>query len=354
MKIRIIIPVLIFFIGLVIWKLSTNKKMMEDKLEQSMIVNTTIPVITERPRFSRLNNDIILNGTIIPDKEVFILSKAEGISIHKYKKTGDRVQKGDAIIQIENTVLKKSLTIAQADYAKILKDIRRYQSLQTQGAVSQQELENSQMSLREIEKHITSLKDQIENTTIVSPSSGIISKTFVEEGQLVIAGGEVAHIISGSGLKLQVNATEEDVLNIRKNQNVKIQIPSLENESFSGIVDIISPKANNLHFYTIDIKLEGIDESLKPGMYANVKIQPLEKEAQQIIISRKAIVGGLKRPYVFIVKNGKAYKRNVQSGFYNDKEIEIKSGVSIDDVVVNSGQINLTDGMPVSILNKQN
>lgn len=356
MRLRTLIITLIsvLFIGLIFWKLFMNKKVMADKLEQSMIVNTTIPVITENPRFSTIYKEISLNGTIIPDKEVFILSKAHGIVIRKYHEVGGVVQKGDRIIQIENEVLKKSLLVAQDDRIKILKDIKRYQSLQKQGAVSQQELEDSQMSLGKIEEHITSIKDQIANTTIVAPSSGIISKMVVEEGQLVAIGQEIAHLISGSELKLQVNATEADVLEVTKGQTVEIQIPSLNNKIIQGRVDIISPKANDLHLYTIDIKLKDTRESLKPGMYAKVNIVPSGIKTKQIIVSRKAIVGGLKNPSVFIVEKGKAYRKNVELGIYDDENIEIKAGLSVDDIVVNSGQINLTDETSVSILNKQN
>jgi len=351
MKTRIIIPltVAVILIGFMIWKLTSNKKKMEDKLEQSMIVNTTIPVITEKPKLSILKNNVSLNGTIMPEQEVFVLSKAQGIITQKFKKTGDRVRKGEPIIQIENTILRKSLAIAQSDYENISKDVQRYKSLQKQGAVALQELERSQMSLREAEERITSLKDQIENTTILSPVSGVISRDFIEEGQLMTVEGDVAHIISRDGLKLLVSATESDIHRINKGQKIKIEVTSLE-EEFYGIVNLIAPKANDLHFYIVEILLKSNDHRLKPGIYATANFDYSTNETEQITISRKAIVGGRKNPSVFIVKDGKAYKRKVQTGFYNNEQIEIKSGISLNEIIINSGQINLTDGIPIKIL----
>jgi multidrug efflux pump subunit AcrA (membrane-fusion protein) len=69
------------------------------------------------------------------------------------------------------------------------------------------------------------------------------------------------------------------------------------------------------------------------------------------VISRKAIVGGMKAPHVFVVKEGKAYTVAVQVGISEGKSIEITDGISPDDTIVKSGQINLVDGVEVSILN---
>jgi len=352
MKSRIIILVSIILIGLTIWKLSANKEKMNEKLEQSMTVNTIIPVIIEKPELTRFENRISLYGVIVPENDVLIVSQTQGMIIRKYKKMGDKVHKGEVIVEIENEVLKKSLSVAQADYEQRYKDLQRYQSLQKQGAVAQQEVENSQMSLREVEERISNLRHQIASTTIKSPSSGIISKDFVDDGEWVTTGSEVAHIISGNELKLRAEATEADMLEISKGQQAQIHISSLKNSHISGVVDRIAPNANELHFYSIEILLKDADGRLKPGMYAVANIESSEAEVPQLTLSRKSIIGGMKNPSVFIVKDGKAYKKRVQTGYYDDKRIEIKSGVSVHDTVINSGHINLSDETPVYILNR--
>src|SRR5690606_4218579 len=132
MKSRIIILVSIILIGLTIWKLSANKEKMNEKLEQSMTVNTIIPGIIEKPELTRFENRISLYGVIVPENDVLIVSQTQGMIIRKYKKMGDKVHKGEVIVEIENEVLKKSLSVAQADYEQRYKDLQRYQSLQKQ------------------------------------------------------------------------------------------------------------------------------------------------------------------------------------------------------------------------------
>ncbi|NGM65061.1 efflux RND transporter periplasmic adaptor subunit [Sphingobacterium sp. SGR-19] len=98
--------------------------------------------------------------------------------------------------------------------------------------------------------------------------------------------------------------------------------------------------------------LKSKDIRLKPGMYAIAFIESSKTSMPTITINRKSVVGGMKNPSVFIVKDGKAYKRSIRIGYYDNETLEVISGLALNDTVINSGQINLSDGIPVSILNR--
>ena len=89
---------------------------------------------------------------------------------------------------------------------------------------------------------------------------------------------------------------------------------------------------------------------LSPGMYATAIFSNGESNRNIPVISRKTIVGGLKTPHVFVVKDNKAYKIPVQVGLSDNEYIEITEGISMNDLLVKSGQINLVDDIEVSIL----
>lgn len=353
-QISIAVGVIVILIGLLIGQLSANKEKMAADIEKSLVINTTVPVIIETPVKATLHNAIVLHGTITPENEIPILSKQQGIIIRKYKKTGQSVRKGEPIVQLENEISQKSLQLAQANYVKLAKDVDRYQILKKNGAVATQELESIQMSLRDMEEHISNLKNQIANSTILSPIDGIIAADYVEEGQFVMTGGQIVQIISGSGLKLSLSTAESDVLMIKKGQEVTVKVSALAGQSIKGIVELISPKANNLHYYIVDITLKENNPDLRAGMFASAELSLTAKNtaADDIVISRKAIVGSIKKPYVYVVKNGIAQKREISLDSYNDKQIVVRSGITCQDTVITSGQINLSDGFPVTILNK--
>lgn len=344
--------IVVVLLGLIIWKLVDNKKTLDNNAELSLVTNTVIPVIVEKPQLTHINRTFNINGRIEAGNEVMILSKAQGIVIQKYKRAGDFVNKGNVIAQLENSVIRESLRIAEADLLKVQKDVDRFQRLAASGAVAIRELEDCQLTLRNSENRIVELKDQLANTTIVAPVSGVLSEDYVEEGSLATIGGMIANIVSDNSLKMKISVTEKEVLQLKKGDTAIITTDVFPGESFSGTVDMISPQGNQQHSYLVEIVLRGDSKKLKPGMYATAQFNPADGEADKIIVSRKAIVGGMKNPHVWIVKNGEAYKVSVETGLYNSEYIEITKGLTLNDIVINSGQVNLSDGFEISILNK--
>jgi hypothetical protein len=85
-------------------------------------------------------------------------------------------------------------------------------------------------------------------------------------------------------------------------------------------------------------------------MYATAVFGANENGTQSVVISRKAVVGGMKDPHVFIIRDNKAHKTSVQIGQIDTDYVEITGGISIDDTVVIGGQINLKEGVEITIL----
>jgi RND family efflux transporter MFP subunit len=228
--------------------------------------------------------------------------------------------------------------------------VERYQKLAASGAVTTLELEEKQINLRSIETRIAELKDQLANTAIVSPVSGVIDKDFFEEGTLLTAGSPVADIVDNKSLKMKVNVTEKELLKLKKGGKAVITTDTYSDKTFTGTIDVIAPKGNDMYNYAVELKLDN-NADLRPGMYATAAFEANGGNGKAIVINRKAIVGGMKDPHVFVVRENKACKVPVQVGQVNADFVEIVNGISANDIAVITGQINLRDGSEVSILN---
>jgi RND family efflux transporter MFP subunit len=126
----------------------------------------------------------------------------------------------------------------------------------------------------------------------------------------------------------------------------------LPNREFTGIVDVVGSKGNSLLNYQVEIKITDRDAGiLKAGMYASAHIAVRESAATaQMMIDRKAIIESLKKPEVYVVRDGKVYKQAITTGKVFDNYIEVVSGLKEGDRVVVAGQINLVDGRKVEII----
>jgi RND family efflux transporter MFP subunit len=351
MKSKIITPIIVTvsIVGLIAWKLVDNKQTIDRNAELSLTVNTVVPVMVEKPQYRILNEKISVNGRIDSKNEVTVCSKAPGMVVKKYKKAGDVVSRGTVIAQIENNVIRENLRLSELDRAKAEKDVARFQNLVSIGAITLHELEESRIALRSIESRIAGLKDQLSNTTIISPASGIINKDYFEEGTLFSVGGSVVDIVDNKALKMVANVTEKEVLKLKTGMEAAITTDIYPGSTFTGRIEAISPKSNDRYCYSVELSLN--NPQLKPGMFATAIFDVGGNNGNTPVISREAIVGGLKAPHVFVIRDSKACKVAVQVGISDGEYIEITDGISPDDTVVKSGQINLIDGTEISILN---
>lgn len=351
MKSKTVTPIIVAvsIISLIAWKLVDNKQAIHRNAELSLVVNTVVPVMIEKPQYLELNEKISVNGRIDSGNEVVVYSKAQGIVVRKYKKAGDIVSRGTVIAQLESNVIRENLRLSELDLAKAKKDVERFQNLASIGAVTARELEESQMVLRSIESRITDLQDQLSNTTITSPISGIINKDYFEEGTLIPVGRSVIDIVDNKVLRMYTNVTEKEVLKLKTGMEAAIMTDVYPGSAFTGKIEAISPKSNDQYYYSVELTLN--NPQLKPGMFATAVFNINGNSHNTPVISREAIAGGLKSPHVFVVRDSKAYKVAVQVGVSDGEYIEITDGISPDDTVVKSGKNNLIDGIEVSILN---
>ncbi|MCK9449241.1 MAG: efflux RND transporter periplasmic adaptor subunit [Bacteroidales bacterium] len=354
MKTKKIVNILIVvaIIGLVIWKLISNKKEMDEVAARSLIVNPTVPVRVEQVRMQSVAGNINVNGRIQAANEVTLYSKVQGIVLTKFKKTGDLVSKGTVIAQIENNVVKESLSLARMNLANAEMDVERYKKLADAGAVTQREYEAILMTYRETQRAVTKLQDQLNNTTLVSPINGVLEKDYFEEGTLLSVGSEVADFIGSSQLKAVFNITESDVYRIRKGDKVILTSDILPGNEFTGVVDVIGSRSNSLLNYQIEVKMTDKNVGiLKAGMYVSAMIETdYLIDNKQLIVNRAAIIESLKNPEVYVIRNNKAYKQKITIGAISDNYITVTDGLEEGNQVVVAGQINLVDSREVTIV----
>jgi len=348
--INILIVVALF--GLAVWKMAANKKEMDEVAARSLIVNPTVPVRIEQVRMQSITGNMNVDGRIQAANEVTLYSKAQGIVLAKFKKTGDLVSKGTVIAQVENNVVKESLSLARMNLANAETNVERYRKLADAGAVTQREYEAILMIYRETQRAVTELQDQLNNTTLISPINGVLEKDYFEEGTLLSVGSEVADFIDPSQLKAMFNITESDVYRVQKGDKVILTSDVLPGKEFTGVVDVIGSRSNSLLNYQIEVKITDKNAGiLKAGMYVSAMIETdYLINNKQLIINRSAIIESLKNPEVYVIRNNKAYKQKITISAISDNYITVTDGLEEGNQIVVAGQINLVDSRDVTIV----
>ncbi len=337
-------------LGIMTWTLASNKKEI-DSHKQVKTTQNNVAVTVAETEMKETNGNLELVGTTQPNKEVNIASESSGKIVQVNFKMGDFVSQGKVLAKIDDTYKRLAYENAKLNYNKCKEDLNRYEVLRKGEAVSETQLRDIRLAYENASIQLENAKKQWDDTRIVAPFSGYITSKNTELGAYVNAGTVIAGIADISELKVVLDVSESNAYELSQGQQVNITADVHPETDYKGKISNISPKAGASHTYPVEILIanNGKDK-LKAGTYVNVTVN-MGKSSKAMMIPRDAIVSSVKAPSVYIVKGETAQLVKITTGRSFNSDLEVVAGLSEGDKVVTNGQINLTDGAKVSVIN---
>lgn len=351
---KIIASVLI--VGVLVYlgtsKLKSNKEIIDQHAQQEETFIKEIPVNIVAAREIKSSNELERVGTFEARKELSMIAETQGRITHLYITEGQHVKNGQPIAKIDDTSIQSQLSTAKAALQKSKKDLERYEILLSVGAISQTQYEEIELSVQNNLTNLTSIESQLKYTTVNAPMSGVISEIILEEGSFASPGTEIARIVDVGRLNLIVTVDETNVPKIKEKEQVKITTEVYPDHVIQGRIIQVGVKADAARKYEIKIEVANRGENqLKAGMYGTASI-PLKERADEsvLVIPRKSVVGSVKQPRVFVLKDGKAVLTDIRIGKNMDDSVVVLEGLEPGQQVITTGQINLDDGRAVKVI----
>jgi multidrug efflux pump subunit AcrA (membrane-fusion protein) len=223
----------------------------------------------------------------------------------------------------------------------------QYQALIHQAQQNYAAVANSQAAVDAAQTNLSLAKRNLTYTTVTAPMSGYISDRPADVGEYISPQQKVATIVNLNPLRVRIDVPEQAIPQIRVGENVSITVAAYTDRSFAGRVARVSPNVNSAsRTLTVEADVQNPNAALKPGQFATVRVLLPQSEAAVLVPQRalRTISGSI---YVYVIKNGFAQQRLVQTGQTEGDLVEIKSGVNADEVVATSNVDQLNDGMAV-------
>ena len=310
-------------------------------------------VKVEKVAVKELSESFSLVGTITANNDVNIISETAGRVTAVFAKVGDYKQAGSVLFQVDDELKKAALMSAEANYEKAKKDYERFQQLYKEKSVSDSQLDQAKLAFSLAEAQYIVAKRQFNDTQIKTPISGYITARYVDVGSMVQGAPQatvVANVVDISKLKVKLNVAEKDVFALKVNDPVSITVDVYPGKVFSGKIESISYKSDEVHTYPIEVTLFNEAKTpLKAGMFARVEFTSL-KERRSIVIPREALLGSVKQAQIFVVENGIAKLKNIVVGREAGTSIEVLQGLSVGEEIVVNGQNNIVENTPVTVI----
>jgi HlyD family secretion protein len=358
-----------------------------------------------------IEEKMLRTGDIAPDTQVTIYSKVQGWVEKINVREGDRVKAGQVLVTLdareaeaavaqakasleaaaarakqvrataEETVQSQvQQTQANLDLAKA--DLDRARELQEKNFIARQQLDEArtkynvakaaydlamnniqqktwendialaEAQVRQAKATLDLCQAQLANLIITSPMNGGVTKRFVDPGTMVKDTAPILALMDLSEVKMLVNVIEREFIRLQKGQPVKVTVMAFPNRTFQGRISVITP-ALELQSRTAEIQITIPNPGyiLNPGMFGRVEIV-LRSDPQATLVPIQALMTDEDKDFVYILKDGKAYRRPVQKGVSKDTVVEIIRGLNPGEQVVTAGQEFLRDGIPVRLAAK--
>jgi RND family efflux transporter MFP subunit len=259
------------------------------------------------------------------------------------------VKRDDPLVLIDDELKKAAFDTAQAAFDKSSADWKRAQDLFAQKVISEAELQGSKLAYASAKYQLTSSKRDLENARVKAPISGVVTEKLVNEGEVLSRNAAVAHIVDAQHLKIQVQVGERDVLKVKEGMSVTIESDLYPGVTFHGRVAAVSPKGDSSLTFPVEIAFTSDPRApLYDGMSAKVSVDLGERSI--MAVPRISLVNSYLKPQVFVVRQGRVTLVDIVSGSEYGTDLEVLGGLAPEDLVVTSGQNNLTEGQRVEVI----
>ena len=327
---------------------------------QNEEADLAVPVSVEDIRAQSIQQFINTTGTAKASYETELSSEMNG-NYHLMKnpatgkpfKLGDKVKKGQAIIQFEDAEYvngiaieskKLNLEISEQNYEK-------QKSLYEKGGVTLYDLRNSEVSKTNAQYDFESAEIKLAKMKIVAPFSGVIVELpYYTEGTRVNSGQAMASLMSYQKMYMEFNLPEKNITDVKIGQKVLVNNYTIAEDTLIGTISEISPAiSTETRTFNGKLQINNPELKLRPGMFVKADIVTAKKDST-IVIPKDLIISGNRGKHVFVVERSAARERRIKTGIENQEYIEVTEGLKENDRLVVKGFETLRNGSKVKVI----
>ncbi|MDJ0938555.1 MAG: efflux RND transporter periplasmic adaptor subunit [Woeseiaceae bacterium] len=310
-----------------------------------------IPVETSKPARGDIYAVYAGTAPIEAFAEADVIAKVDGEVREIFFEEGQDVSAGDVLARLDGERLQLELNESEARLRKLERDYERNVDLSEKDLVSAGDFEKIKFEM-EAQRAAHNLRSlELDYTQIRAPIDGVISERYIKVGNTLSEGDPVFRVTSLDPLVAYLHVPEREYRNLGVGQPVGIDIDALSGPPVIAAVSRISPTIDPATgTFKITIEIRDPERRIKPGMFGRIGVV-YDRHANALQVPRSALVEELGRTSVFVVEDGKAVRKFVETGFSEGGMVEIVTGLGDAEDVVTVGQIGLKDDAVVTVIN---
>lgn len=354
-------------------------------------------VETESLTNHKIEASILASGQLKHEQEVKLSAEVIGKVTKLFVKEGDKVEKGQLVLQIDDesylaaleqqnavvsqqnvAIERQELVVANLKhqwqrkkslYNKKLLDKDGFEAITHAYEVAKVDLRSAHEILKQVAASLEQSKDKLSKTKVRSPINGHITSLDIKEGETAIsgttniAGSSLMTIANPESMLAEINVDEADIAEVKVGQKAEVISIAFANQPLVGFVESIASSAKSTPgrqslSFAVKLKLEYSEEiALRPGMSCRAEVFTQDQQ-DKIAVAIRALRTeedndkDIVKNYVFRNNNGIAERVDIKVGISDDDYQEVVEGLSMgDEIVIGPDKIlrHLKDGEKINV-----
>jgi membrane fusion protein (multidrug efflux system) len=264
---------------------------------------------------------------------------------------GDVVQAGELLAALDTTEYDINVEMASAQRERAEDEYKRAKMVFDAHGIPEDDFNKAATAVRLARAQEALARKKLQDTRLMASMSGLLARRGIEPGEQVGPGMPVFTIVQIEPARIRVGVPETEVSRIAIGAKATVKIPSLKGASFVGHVSLVGIAADPAsRTYTANVEISNGTRALRPGMIAEVRIAGSES-IDALTIPPEAIVRdatGVLRVFVYDSESKRVYARRITIGSAYGQEVEVRSGINANDMVVIGGQNRVREGATVT------
>lgn len=288
---------------------------------------------------------IDIQGSVDARENVDVSPQVPGVVKAIYVREGQNVSRGQTLAQLDDVVTRAGIAELQTQIELATTLYNKRANLWKQKIGSEVEYLNAKSQVEGLERKMSTMKEQLAQSRIVSPINGTVDAVIAKLGDAASPGMAAFRVVNSNNLRVIANVAESFSGRVKTGDEVIITFPDINKEIRTKIgfaAKVIDPVSRTIK---VEVPLKG-SADLRPNMTAQMRIVDY-KAKDAIVVPVKVIQYSLGKPYVITVKGEgnklQAIRTNIELGRTYNEIAEIKSGLQAGDRIITSGFQGLND-----------
>ncbi len=366
---RRVIYVCIAFIVLALIGIS-DRLYKEHLLRKHTEQNAVLNVATIAPLIDTKHEEILLPGNVLAWHEATIYARTNGYIKEWYTDIGARVKEGDILAVIQAPEVDAKLVQAQADLKMVQAELEiakitdvRWKNLLKTESVSQQEADEKASAAKASDAQVAAAKANVDYLQslvnfqkIIAPFDGVITLRNIDIGSLINAGSNstempLFNIVQSDRLRLYVDIPQRYTARLTENMQVKLYFNEYPSKTYDAVLmSTASGIDQDTRTLLAEFMVDNSQYELLPGSYTQVHLfLPVPNTVVRIPVNTLLFrAQGLQVGVVN--EQGIVTLKSIDIGRDFGTEVEVVSGINVEDAVIVNPSDSLANGQQVNVV----